>query len=152
MHRTARFVAVIAATSVLAAPAFAETTAENWSKYRHAVMDAMKGHIAAVAMVSFGQVEDTGHLQDHADGLAKAAAELKSLFPAGSGEGSHALPAIWSEPDKFAAAVTAAEKGTAALRDAVQSGDRKAIAAAFKQAGDSCKGCHESFREEHKND
>ena len=34
MHRTARFVAVIAATSVLAAPAFAETTAENWSKYR----------------------------------------------------------------------------------------------------------------------
>ena len=117
MHRTARFVAVIAATSVLAAPAFAETTAD-WSKYRHAVMDAMKGHIAAVAMVSFGQVEDTGHLQDHADGLAKAAAELKSLFPAGSGEGSHALPAIWSEPDKFAAAVTAAEKGTAALRDA----------------------------------
>ncbi len=136
----------------LSTNAQAETSAKNWSKYRHAVMNVLKGHISAISLVAFNQVEDTGHLQQHAAGLAEAASEVRKIFPAGSGEGTHALPAIWEQPDEFSAAVAELEQKTQALNAAVAAGDRREIAAAFKAAGDACKGCHERFREEHDDD
>jgi cytochrome c556 len=133
----------------VAIPADAETSAENSIKYRHAVMDAMAGHTSAFSMIAFGMVDHPEFLQSHANALADAGAQLKMLFPEGSGEGeTHALPAIWEEPEKFAAAIEEAEKATAALRDAAASGDRKTIVGAFKALGQSCKGCHENYREE----
>jgi cytochrome c556 len=133
----------------LAVPAGAETSSENAIKYRHAVMEAMAGHTSAFSMIAFGMVDHPEFLQSHANALADAGAQLTMLFPEGSGEGeTHALPAIWEEPEKFSAAVAKAEKATAELRDAAASGDRKAIVSAFKALGQSCKGCHESYREE----
>jgi cytochrome c556 len=133
----------------LAVPAGAETSSENAIKYRHAVMEAMAGHTSAFSMIAFGMVDHPEFLQSHANALADAGAQLTMLFPEGSGEGeTHALPAIWEEPEKFGAAVAKAEKATAELRDAAASGDRKAIVSAFKALGQSCKGCHESYREE----
>jgi cytochrome c556 len=128
----------------------AAATPENAIKYRHAVMDAMKGHVAAIALLAFNQVPDEGEfLEDHAEALAGLGNELQFVFPEGSGTGkTHALPAIWEQPDKFAESVQAAVEASAALEKAAGSGDRKAIAGAFKQLGESCKGCHESFREE----
>ncbi|RMF98548.1 MAG: cytochrome c [Gammaproteobacteria bacterium] len=138
--------------SALLTTAQAETSAKNWSKYRHAVMDVLKGHISAISLVAFNQVEDTGHLKQHAAGLAEAATEVGKIFPAGSGEGTHALPAIWEQPEEFAAAVAELERTTQALSEAIAGGDRRTIASAFKAAGDACKGCHEKFREEHDHD
>jgi cytochrome c556 len=133
----------------LAVPAGAETSSENAIKYRHAVMEAMAGHTSAFSMIAFGMVDHPEFLQGHANALADAGAQLTMLFPEGSGEGeTHALPAIWEEPEKFSAAVAKAEKATAELRDAAASGDRKSIVSAFKALGQSCKGCHESYREE----
>ena len=150
------FASVILAPLVLlyfSIPAGAETSAENAIKYRHAVMDAMAGHTGAFSMIAFGMVDHPEYLQSHANALADAGAELKNLFPKGSGEGeTHALPAIWEEPEKFSAAVAKAEKATAELRDAAASGDRKTIVSAFKTLGESCKGCHESFREDDDHD
>jgi cytochrome c556 len=147
-----RLLPSIVALSLLAVSATAaEPTAEDWGKYRKGVMDAMKGHISALSLVAFGRIEDTGYLQSHADALVDLAGELKFIFPAGSGEGTHALPAVWAEPAKFSAAVAAAEDGTQQLSVAIGSGDRKAIAAAFKATGDACKACHEAYREEHDN-
>ena len=138
---------------MLSSPASADKAAENAYKYRHAVMEAMAGHTQAFSMVAFGMVDHPDHLQSHANALADAGSQLSVLFPAGSGgEDTHALPAIWDEPDKFNAAIEEAEKATADLKSAAASGDRKAITAAFKAVGASCKGCHESFREEHDHD
>ena len=131
-------------------PAGAETSAKDAIKYRHAVMEAMAGHTAAYSMIAFGMVDHQDHLMSHANALADAGAQIAVLFPEGSGEGeTEALAAIWSEPEKFSEAVAAAEKATADLKSATTGGDRKAIMAAFKALGASCKGCHESFREEH---
>jgi cytochrome c556 len=133
----------------VAMPAGAETSAENAIKYRHAVMEAMAGHTSAFSMIAFGMVDHPEFLQSHANALADAGAQLTMLFPEGSGGGeTDALPAIWEEPEKFGAAVAKAEKATAELRDAAASGDRKSIVSAFKALGQSCKGCHESYREE----
>ncbi len=137
----------------LSNPVGAETTAENAIKYRHAVMGTLAGHTSAFSMIAFGMVDHPEFLQSHANALADAGAQLKMLFPAGSGEGeTHALPAIWEEPEKFAAAIDNAEKATANLRDAAASGDRKTIVSAFKALGQSCKGCHESYREDDDHD
>jgi len=124
---------------------------ENAIKYRHAVMDAMKGHVAAIALLAFNQVEDEDEfLEDHAEALADLSKELRVVFPAGSGTGeTGALPAIWEQPEKFAKAVQAAADAAAALEDATEGGDRKTLVGAFKKVGESCKGCHENFREEH---
>jgi cytochrome c556 len=129
-------------------PLAADDEQSPYSKYRHAVMETMKGHITALSMVAFGQLEDTGFMQSHADSLASAAKELDVIFPAGSGAGSEALPAVWEQADKFAAAVDASQTATAELQAAVASGNRGAVAGAFKKVGDACKGCHEGFRAE----
>ena len=128
----------------------AETTPENAIKYRQAVMGAMAGHTGAFSMIAFGMVDHPEYLQSHANALADAGAQLKILFPEGSGEGdTHALPAIWEEPEEFSAAAAEAERATAELRGAAASGDRKTITQAFKAVGLACKGCHENYREEH---
>jgi cytochrome c556 len=146
-------VSVIAAlfiSLILSYPASAETTAENAIKYRHAVMETMAGHVSAFMLIAFGKVEHQEYLQSHANALADGGAQLEILFPEGSGgKGTEALPAIWEQPEKFSEAVAESEKATADLRDAAASGDRKAIMAAFKAVGQSCKSCHENYREEH---
>ena len=140
----------MALTIMLAGSAGAETTGENWIKYRHAVMSSMAGHAEALAMLSFGQVDKPEFAASHASALANAAAELPVLFPTGSGEGeTEALPLIWEDRAKFDEAVEEAVNATAALNEAVAGGDKKAVAGAFKTVGAACKGCHENFRAEH---
>jgi cytochrome c556 len=142
------FVSMAAVAMLFSLPLSADNHESPYGKYRHAVMETMKGHITALSMVAFGQIDDTGFMQEHADGLANAAKELDVIFPEGSGAGSEALPSVWEQADKFAAAVEANQSATAELQAAVGSGNRGAIAGAFKKVGDSCKGCHESFRAE----
>ena len=128
----------------------AETSVENSIKYRQAVMGSMAAHIEVLSMMAFNKVEPNEFYQGHAEALANATAELKYLFPDGSGQGeTEALAAIWENPDEFDAARSKAEQAFAALRDAVASGDSKAVVGAFAAAGKSCKGCHEKYREEH---
>lgn len=137
--------AILATTSALAA-----ATPDNALKYRRAIMDAMKGHTSAVALLAFNQVpDDAGNLKVHAEALADLSKELQFIFPKGSNvEDSEALDAIWGKPDEFAAAVQSNVDAAQALEDAVGSGDAKAIAGAFQDFGKSCKGCHESFRKD----
>jgi cytochrome c556 len=128
----------------------AETSPENAIKYRKAVMDAMAGHTSAFSMIAFGMVDQPEYLQSHANALADAGAQLSILFPEGSGDGdTDALAGIWNDADKFSAAIAKGEKASADLKAAAASGDKKAIVGAFKALGQSCKGCHESYREEH---
>ena len=51
-----------------------------------------------------------------------------------------------------AAAVAKAQETTAAMAEAVASGNRGAIMSSFSAVGKSCKGCHESFRAEEDDD
>jgi cytochrome c556 len=130
--------------------ASAETTAVNSIKYRHAVMESLGNHIEALSMMAFNKVDKNEYFVAHAEALAKGTAEIKTLFPAGSGDGeTEALPAVWDDPEQFAEAAQKAEDAFAALLAAVKAGDGKSINGAFATAGKSCKGCHETFRAEH---
>ena len=128
----------------------AEPTAEDQIKYRQALMKSMAGHIEILSYMAFNTIEKNEFYQSHADALASATAELKWVFPEGSGEGeTDALPAIWENPDDFNAARSKAKQAFAGLRDAVAGDDATAVIGAFSAAGKSCKGCHEVYRLEH---
>jgi len=132
----------------MAGPLAAETSAEDALEYRESAMTALRGHIGAVAKIVRGLVEDRGFLQKHADALASGAAELDHLFPAGSDVGdSEALPVIWENPEAFAATVDKAKQATAEFSKVIaEGGNRAAVAAAFREVGGSCRGCHDDFR------
>ncbi len=138
-------IAVLAGASL---PVIADTTPEDAKDYRTAVMTSLRGHIQAASMIARGLIPNSGQLLGHAEGLAHGAAEIKNLFPEGSAvDDSKALPAVWSEPDKFAAAADAAVEATMAFEDAAAGGDPAAIGAAFREVGMACRGCHDNFRE-----
>lgn len=150
MHSTTRItlVATLAAT-LLSGTALAggHNKVSPDVKYRQDTMEAMSHHFSALAAIFTGRVDRPGQLEVHANALAATAALTGSLFPAGS-EGGKALPKIWEEPDKVQAAAEMITSATAALAAAAASGDKGAIAGAFKKAGEGCKGCHEAYKEE----
>jgi cytochrome c556 len=136
---------VVAATIVTAA--HADPGESNEAKYRHSVMEAIGLQFGAIATIFTKRVDRQDELVVHAEALALTSSLTAGLFPEGS-EGGHALPLIWEEPDKVAAAAEESVVATAALAEAARSGDQAAIAKAFKDVGASCKACHERYKEE----
>ncbi len=140
------FIAILGAFAY-SVVAIAETTPQDASDYRKSVMTTLKGHIGASSMHVRGLVDGQEFLVKHATGLANGVSELERLFPAGSNvEGSDALPIIWEQPEQFAAAIEKAVAATRKFAEAAESGDKEAIAAAFRDVGGSCRGCHDTFR------
>lgn len=133
---------------LIAMPSFAADEEENpAAEYRHEVMETLGTNVAALVKVLTNKVDAPGHLQIQADSLSHLAKLIVDLFPEGS-QGGHALPLIWEEPDQVKEAANAAAEATAALFTAAKSGDRSATMKAFRGVGESCKGCHERYKEE----
>ena len=144
-----RMISLVPVSLLLAAQVAAAATPDDAVKYRQAVMNTMAGHVTAISLITAGKVDHQDYLLSHAEALAAAGDQVGKLFPAGSGTAkSDALPLIWDEGDRFQKAADAAKTATAALRDAVKSGDKAAIGRSLKPVFESCKGCHDSFREE----
>lgn len=134
---------LLSATSVRAAEP------ENYIKYRQAIMKAIAGHSGSSGQILRGLVDaQPGELAFHADALARLNADLVRLFPQGSDFGeTEALPKIWEDRAGFAQRSKDAADATANFARAVQSGDNGAMVNAYKAVGESCKGCHQNFRE-----
>ena len=148
--RTTGYFMAVAVAFGLSAPVVADTTAEDAKGYRVSIMTSLKGHIGATSMMVRGLVDDHGQLAGHADGLANGVAEMQYIFQEGSiVDDSEALPVIWEQPEKFAAAIQKAADATATFKEVVSGGDSEAIGAAFRNVGMSCRGCHDDFRVAH---
>jgi cytochrome c556 len=86
-----------------------------------------------------------------ADTINTLAPKLSSWFPVGSGPAdgmrTHALQDVWTKPVEFklAAEKFVAEAGR--FHAAVKSGDLAVVGAGMKSLGETCKGCHDKFRE-----
>lgn len=134
--------AIVAALALLAWPMAAQD--EDAADYRVETMKAIGGHTTGFFGILQGKVPHTGHLPVHANALAALAKIAPSLFPAGSGEDTDALPGIWENPEDFAAKLTAFEDAATNLAAAVAAGD--GIGPAAQQMGQACKGCHDDYR------
>ncbi|UCE31653.1 MAG: cytochrome c [Burkholderiales bacterium] len=121
---------------------------EDAIKYRKAVMTLQSAHLGRVFAVVKGSVPyDAAQVQANADLLGTLVTLAWPAFVAGSDKGdTRALPAIWSEPDKFKAAIAQLQERVGALQAAARSGDLDQVKAAAGPVGQSCKGCHDNFR------
>lgn len=116
-------------------------------KYRQNYMNAISGHTGALRRLKDGLFHAEGHIQMHAEALAKLARDITLLFPEGTLEGkTDAKPEIWENWADFEARAGETRQAAQALLDAVESGDGAAIDARFGELTDTCKACHRPFR------
>ena len=115
--------------------------------YRHYSMEAIGGHMQAIVKILRQEVPHNEHLSLHANAIADMARIAPDLFPKGS-QGREALPAIWEQPEDFAEHLDAFHSAAEAFKKAAASGDAATIGSAIGGLGQSCKGCHDSYREE----
>jgi cytochrome c556 len=119
--------------------------------YRQLTMQAIGGHMGAIAMAAKGDVGFTDEVAGHAHAINELSKNLARLFPAGSGKEAgetRALAIIWVKWDDFTAAAKTLGTESAKLAEVAKTGDRSAIAAQTGELGNKgCGGCHKTFRE-----
>lgn len=143
--------ASIALTMLIALPLSAQaqfTKVEDAVKYRQSAFSVMSTHMGRIgAVVKGNKPYDKAAVEADAAVIEMMAKLPWSAFPAGSNlPNSKAKAEIWSDQDKFHAGADKLQQETAKLSTAAKSGDLNAIKAAFGAVGQSCKSCHDSFR------
>lgn len=127
------------------------TPAERAIEYRQAVFKVVAGNFGPLAQNAQGKLElQPGAARKYAERLAAIAEFPRDAFPDISREGkTKAKPEIWTdraEFDKLLNDFGAAAKALAAVT-ANASANPEDFKAAVGAVGNSCKGCHDKFRE-----
>ena len=145
------FVAVVAlAGLVTALPAAAQfARPEQAIKYRQSAMALQNNHLGRLFAMTSGRAPfDAKVAAEQIEIVAMLNRMQFVAFIDGSEKGGNtrAKPEVWSEKDKFAAAVAKSQDDVLKLVAAGKSGSLDQIKAAVGAVGQSCKGCHDVFQ------
>ncbi len=120
---------------------------EDAIKYRQSAFALMGNHMGRIAAVTKGEVPFNAADVQKSAALIATLSELPwSAFGPGT-EGGKALPAVWKETDKVKAGADKFMKAAADLNTAAKSGNLEQIKKAFGATGQTCKACHDSYKE-----
>ena len=130
------------------ASAFSQVKPQVLVKQRQAAMTLQGKYFGPL----YGMVQ--GKVPYNAEVAARNAAYLDALskmpwdgFEASTAsEKSEALPAVFSEPDKFKKAAEEMQAAVAKLVSESKSGNEASIKAAIGAVGKACGGCHDHYR------
>ncbi len=143
MKKTLALAAALAVAAAGIAYAQSGPNVVETRKVGFALLAGSYGGIRAVAAAK----GDVKTLENPAKAIARYAALIPSLFPAGSGTGdTKALPEIWSDNAGFQKAAATLGDTATQLAKAANAGDAAGVDAAIKAVGDACGACHRSFR------
>jgi cytochrome c556 len=122
---------------------------EQVIKDRQAAMKEQGRQVVVIRNYAEGKADQAAALAA-VDSLTKSLPTVPNLFPPGTDgptpDGKWAAkPEIWTQHDKFLAAVKQVSEQVAAIGTAVKAGDKAKVEADFKELG-FCKGCHDTFR------
>lgn len=140
-------VALVAITA--AGAALSHSGASGIVKERMDAMSAIaKGMKSVGAMMKGEAAYDAGTVKSAADEIAGHAKMIPHMFPEGSNKKpSEALPAIWTDWDKFAKLAGSMETSAQDLAKAAEAASSTdGIRAQFGALAKTCKACHEDFR------
>ncbi|MDM0077554.1 cytochrome c [Variovorax sp. J2P1-59] len=136
--------AACAAISVPAAAQFAKT--EDAIKYRQSAMFIQGQHVSRLGAMAAGRAPYDAAV---AVSNAEVVAQISRLPWAGFGpgtEGGKAKPEIWKEQAKFKELSERLMADTDKLLVAAKAGNLDALKTAMGALGETCKTCHDTFR------
>jgi cytochrome c556 len=140
--------AVLAALT--AGSAAAQVPADRAVKYRQSALTVMSTSFGRIGAHIKGDAKlEPAALAQNAEVVELMSKMAFDGFLQGTEQSSGATkakPEIWKEWDKFKKSQGDLQAATAKLYEASKSGDAKAIQAAFGQAGQACKACHDAYR------
>lgn len=142
----------LAVTTLTAMPLAAQAQfakVEDAVKYRKSAFAVMGVHFARIGAVVKGEKPFDKATVANDAAIVEMMSKLPwQAFPAGSDvPESKAKPEIWKEQDKFKAGSEKMQADVAKLSAAAKSGDLNQIKTAFGAAGQTCKSCHDNFRD-----
>ena len=149
-YRSAPLAAALGLVAALTAmPAAAQyRNAEAAIKYRQSAMSLQGNHMARIFAMANGQVPFDAKVAAEQIEVVSMLNRLQfAAFIDGSDKGNtRAKPEIWTEKDKFAAAVAKSQEDVAKLAAASKTGNLDQIKAAAGTVGQSCKACHDTYQ------
>jgi cytochrome c556 len=136
------------ATALTALPAAAQfRNAEAAIKYRQSAMYLQNDHLGRLFAMANGRVPFDAKVAAEQIEIISVLNRLQfAAFIDGSDKGNtRAKPEVWTEKDKFAAAVAKSQEDVGKLV-AVKTGSLDQIKTAVGAVGESCKACHDNYR------
>lgn len=153
MHKPVKFARIVAAAIAvtLGAGLMGQVKAidgvEATVDYRKGVMRAIGGNTAALAAVIVDGADYKANLAIHARYIVDMTKDIPGLFPEGSDFGeTNALPAVWENPERYAELSENTHKAAVALLAAIEGGEQD-LGPRFRELGQSCRACHDDFRQ-----
>lgn len=146
------FVCLAAATTLLAlaAPASAQfAKAEDAIHYRQGALTVMGAHFGRIGAMANGKIPfDAKAAAENATIVADMAKLPWAAFGPGTDKGGNtkSKPEIWTEQAKFKEHSDKLVTESAKLATASKTGNLDALKTAFASTADTCKACHDAFR------
>jgi cytochrome c556 len=143
-------IAAAATLFALAAPASAQfAKPEDAVKYRQSALSVMGTHFGRIGAMANGKVPfDAKAAAENAAIVAEMAKLPWAAFGPGTDKDSRskAMSEVWTEQPKFKAAGDKLIAESAKLAAAAKTGNLDALKTAFSATADTCKSCHDAFR------
>ena len=138
------------ACTLFALPASAQfAKAEDAIKYRQGALFVMGQHFGRLGAMAQGKVPfDAKAAQENADVVAAMAKLPWAAFGPGTEKGAptKSKDDIWLEPEKFKEHADKLVAESAKLAAATKTGTLEGMKAAFGATANSCKSCHDAYR------
>ena len=149
--RTITFAAAVSVATLLSLPAAAQfAKPEDAIKYRQGALFVMGQHFARLGAMANGRIPfDAKAAQDNADVVASLASLPWAGFGPGTDKGAptKAKPGVWTESAKFSEHADKLQAEAVKLAAAARTGSLDNLKTAFGPAANSCKACHDAYRE-----
>ena len=148
------FLTMTAALAVLAGSAWAmdQQQAERAADVRQSVLTVIGWNVGPMSAMVKGDVPyDAEQFTLHAERIASVSTMLVDAFRPDTRDAvveTEALDGIWEDFGEFERLAGAMTEKADALATASRSGDLDVSRAAFLELGQSCKNCHDKFRED----
>ncbi|MDD2609933.1 MAG: cytochrome c [Giesbergeria sp.] len=151
MKKTLALLALAAAGAVTSLPAAAQfAKAEDAIKYRQSSFFVLGQHFSRIGAMANGKAPfDAKVAQENAELVAMLAKLPGAGFGPGTDKGAptKAKPEIWTEQAKFKEHAEKFLTETTKLAAASKTGDLAQLKAAFGPAAQTCKACHDAFKD-----
>lgn len=148
MKKIVSFVLAAAAVTLMAPASAQFAKPEDAVKYRKSALFVMQQNFARVGAMAAGKAPFDAKVAAESAAIAESMSKLPwAAFGEGTDKGdTKAKPEIWKESAKFKEYADKMQGEMSKLAAAAKTGNLDSIKVAVSATGDSCKTCHDAYR------